>query len=229
MNNDVNRTLIIGAKGTIGSALVRYLSEAPQKTELYTLSRENCDYTEESFKQNAARLKQAGKFSSIIICIGSLHNQVASPEKRLSQLSAEVLHEYFQINTILPSLCVKHFAGLLDKTKPSQMVALSAMVGSITDNQLGGWYGYRSSKAALNMIFKTASIEISRSNKMACLATIHPGTTQGPLSKPFSSGVSKDKYYTADQSAERIWNLTQGLHAQQTGSFFNWDGSVLPW
>jgi NAD(P)-dependent dehydrogenase (short-subunit alcohol dehydrogenase family) len=229
MNNDINRTLIIGANGTIGSALVRYLRQQSDHTELYTLSRENCDYTEDSFKQHATRLKDAGTFRSIIICIGSLHNQIVTPEKRLSQLSAEVLQEYFRINTILPSLCIKHFARLLDKTQPSQMVALSAMVGSIADNQLGGWYGYRSSKAALNMIFKTASIEISRSNKMACLATIHPGTTQGPLSKPFASGVSNDKYYTPDQSAERIWSLTKGLQAQQTGSFFNWDGSILPW
>jgi NAD(P)-dependent dehydrogenase (short-subunit alcohol dehydrogenase family) len=229
MNKDINRTLVIGANGTIGSALVRYLSQPSQNTELYTLSRENCDYTEVSFKQNAARLKQAGWFTSIIICIGSLHNQIVTPEKRLSQLSEEVLQEYFRINTILPSLCIKHFAGLLERSKPSQMIALSAMVGSIEDNQLGGWYGYRSSKAALNMIFKTASIEIARSNKMACLATVHPGTTQGPLSKPFAAGVSKDKYYTADQSAERIYNLSQGLRAQQTGSFFNWDGSILPW
>ncbi len=233
MNKDVNNTLIIGANGTIGSALVRYLENqsgaAPQKTELYTLSRENCDYTEESFKQHAARLKEAGSFTSIIISIGTLHNNRVSPEKRLGQLSEDALLEYFRINTILPSLCIKHFAPLLDKTKPSQMVALSAMVGSIADNQLGGWYGYRSSKAALNMMFKTASIEIARSNKMACLATIHPGTTQGPLSKPFASGVSKDKNYTPDQSAERICNLTRGLQAKQTGSFFNWDGSILPW
>jgi NAD(P)-dependent dehydrogenase (short-subunit alcohol dehydrogenase family) len=235
MDKNINRMLIIGANGTIGSALVRHLNKASQvsqltrKIELYTVSRENCDYTEDSFKKNSVRLKQAGSFSSIIICIGSLHNQIVAPEKRLSQLSEEVLQEYFRINTILPSLCIKHFAHLLDKTQPSQMVALSAMVGSIEDNQLGGWYGYRSSKTALNMMFKTASIEVARTNKMACLATIHPGTTQGPLSKPFASGVSKDKYYTPDQSAERIYNLTLGLKAEQTGSFFNWDGSILPW
>jgi len=233
-NTNIERALIIGANGTIGSALVRLLGQAIQSQlvqipELYTLSRENCDYSEESFKHHATRLNAVGPFTNIIICIGSLHNKVVSPEKRLSDLSEDTLLEYFRINTVLPSLCVKHFSGLLNKTKSSKMVALSAMVGSIGDNRLGGWYGYRSSKAALNMMIKTASIEIARSNKMACLATIHPGTTQGPLSKPFSGGVSKDKYYTPDQSAARIWDLTQGLTAQQTGSFFNWDGSNLPW
>ena len=103
------------------------------------------------------------------------------------------------------------------------------MVGSIEDNQLGGWYGYRSSKAALNMMIKTASIEMKRINKKACLATIHPGTTIGPLSKPFAGGVSEDKYYSAEQSANRIFELTKTLIPQQTGSFFNWDGTHLPW
>ena len=126
-------------------------------------------------------------------------------------------------------MCIKYFVELLDKKNASQFVVLSAMVGSISDNKLGGWYGYRSSKAALNMIVKTAAIEITRSNKSACLAVIHPGTTQGALSKPFSSGISKDKYYTPAQSAERVWSLTQNLHSEQTGSFFNWDGSELPW
>jgi NAD(P)-dependent dehydrogenase (short-subunit alcohol dehydrogenase family) len=118
---------------------------------------------------------------------------------------------------------------LLDKSEPSQFAFLSAMVGSIGDNRLGGWYGYRSSKAALNMIVKTASIEVSRSNKMAAFAVIHPGTTIGSLSKPFASGIPKNKYYTAEQSASRILSLTESLTPEQSGSFFNWDGSHLPW
>ena len=152
-----------------------------------------------------------------------------SPEKRLSQLNTDALTEYFRINTVIPSLCLRFFHKLLDKQSSSKFVFLSAMVGSIGDNQLGGWYGYRSSKAALNMMVKTASIEVKRSNKKACLAVIHPGTTQGPLSKPFSAGVSKDKYYTPAQSAQRIIELSESLEAEQTGQFFNWDGSLLPW
>ncbi len=228
MYEEQKNVLLIGANGTIGGALADLIS-SDQSVKLYKLSRDDTDYSEESLANHASMLKLAGAFSQIICCIGTLHNDVVSPEKRLSHLSQEVLSEYFHINTILPALCIKHFVGLLDKRNSSQFIALSAMVGSIGENQLGGWYGYRSSKAALNMMIKTASIEVARSNKSACLAVIHPGTTQGPLSKPFASGVSKDKYYTPAQSAERIWTLSKELTVSQTGSFFNWDGSVLEW
>ena len=226
MIEPLKKTLIIGANGTIGSAFVEQLSDC---CELYTLSRQDTDYSDDDLNQHANYLKTLGPFNSIICCIGSLHNQRIAPEKRLAQLSKAVLEEYFLINTILPALCLKHFSGLLDKTHPSKFIALSAMVGSIADNKLGGWYGYRSSKAALNMMIKTASIEVARTNKQACLAVVHPGTTQGSLSRPFAAGVAKDKYYTPAQSAERIWALTQRLQPQQSGSFFNWDGSQLPW
>lgn len=228
MYEEQKNVLLIGANGTIGAALADLIS-SDRSTKLYKLSRDDTDYSEESLADHANTLKLAGVFSQIICCIGTLHNDVVSPEKRLAHLSQDVLSQYFQINTILPALCIKHFVGLLDKQNSSQFIALSAMVGSIGDNQLGGWYGYRSSKAALNMMIKTASIEVARSNKKVCLAVVHPGTTQGPLSKPFAGGVSKDKYYTPAQSAERIWTLSKELTASQTGSFFNWDGSKLEW
>jgi len=221
-----NKTLIIGANGTIGTALVKLMLP---KTQLYTLSRKETDYSETSLSQHSERLAAIGSFTNVICCIGSLHNKRIAPEKRLAQLSDVVLEEYFRINTILPTLCLKHFSGLLDNKQASRFIVLSAMVGSISDNKLGGWYGYRSSKAALNMMLKTASIEVARTNKMACLVTVHPGTTQGVLSKPYAGGVSNDKYYTAERSAQRIWALAQRLTAEQTGSFFNWDGSILPW
>ena len=228
MNEGQKNVLLIGSNGTIGAALADLIS-SDQSIKLYKLSRDDTDYSEESLAEHAKSLKLAGAFSRVICCIGTLHNEVVSPEKCLAHLSQKALSEYFQINTILPALCIKHFAGLLDKQNASQFIALSAMVGSIGENQLGGWYGYRSSKAALNMMIKTASIEVARSNRKACLAVVHPGTTQGPLSKPFAGGVSKDKYYTAAQSAERIWTLSEELTANQTGSFYNWDGSILEW
>jgi len=228
MNEEQRAVLLIGANGTIGSALADLIS-SDQSVTLYKLSRDDTDFSEAGLARHAQKLNAVGPFSQVICCIGVLHNDLVSPEKRLAHLSQEALSVYFQVNTIVPALCIKHFAGLLDKHRASQFVVLSAMVGSITENQLGGWYGYRSSKAALNMMVKTASIEVARSNKSACLAVVHPGTTQGPLSKPFAGGVSKDKYYTPTQSAQRIWALSQGLNAAQTGSFFNWDGSTLEW
>jgi NAD(P)-dependent dehydrogenase (short-subunit alcohol dehydrogenase family) len=222
----MKKALLIGANGTIGSALANAMRP---KYELYTLSREETDYSEVSLEKISKDLEGKGKFSIIICCIGTLHNDKVAPEKRLGQLNQENLSEYFLINTIIPALCLRFFQPLLDKAEPSKFTFLSAMVGSIADNSLGGWYGYRSSKAALNMMVKTASIEVKRSNKMATLAAIHPGTTIGPLSKPFASGVAKDKYYTPEQSAQRILILSESLSTEQTGSFFNWDGTHLPW
>ena len=223
----MNRVLVIGANGTLGSAIVAHLQQL--KFDVVSLSQNETDYSEQSLQSHYELLKQGDAFEMIFCCIGTLHNHVVTPEKRLGQLNEQALSEYFRINTIIPSLCLRFFHRLLSKQAPSKFVFLSAMVGSIGDNKLGGWYGYRSSKSALNMMIKTASIEVKRTNKQACLAVIHPGTTQGPLSKPFATGISKDKYYTREQSAQRIVNVTAQLTADQTGQFFNWDGSNLPW
>lgn len=222
----MKKALLIGSHGNIGSALAEKMAK---NWELHTISQATTDYSETSLQTQYETLKAHAPFSLIINCIGTLHNELVSPEKRLAQLNEAVLAEYFRINTIIPSLCLRFFTPLLDKQKPSVFISLSAMVGSIGDNQLGGWYGYRSSKAALNMMVKTASIELKRSHKEACLAVVHPGTTQGPLSKPFASGIDKDKYYTSAQTAERILNVAEGLTASQTGRFFNWDGTALAW
>jgi len=222
----MKRALVIGANGTIGGAIVEQLQG---KYELHTLSQTNTDYSDASLAAAAADLKLRGGLDLVICCVGILHNERIGPEKRLAQLDTAKLSEYFYINTILPAMCIKFFAPVLKKDTRSQFACLSAMVGSIGDNSLGGWYGYRSSKAALNMMIKTASVELARSHKKSTLVAIHPGTTQGPLSKPFADRVAKDKYYTPAQSAERILSLTESLGATNTGSFYNWDGSILPW
>ena len=222
----MKRALLIGSNGTIGSALYDLMQA---NYELYTISQKDTDYSDDSLLSIRTRLKEKGDFHLIICSIGVLHNEVIAPEKRLSQLQAKTLAEYFRINTILPSMCMRAFTPLLSKNEPSQFSFLSAMVGSIDDNNLGGWYGYRSSKAALNMMVKTASIELKRTHKQASIAAIHPGTTQGPLSKPFSSGINKAKYYTPQQSAKRILAVTESLTPANTGSFYNWDGTKLPW
>lgn len=222
----MKRALLIGANGTIGSALHALMAE---KYDLSVVGRQQTNYSDESMSQVANELKQDGPFEIIICCIGVLHNDHLVPEKRLSHLSEAMLTEYFRINTILPALCLKHFSALLAKSSPSSFTFLSAMVGSITDNSLGGWYGYRSSKSALNMMVKTASIELARSHKNSAVAVIHPGTTRGPLSQPYSSGIRQDKYYTPEQTAERILAINESITYQNTGSFYNWDGTIIPW
>lgn len=226
----MRNALIIGSGGVIGAALVEELG---QRYAVSHLSRDNCDYSADALASHAKRLQQLGSFELIICCVGVLHNQQLSPEKRLAQLSADKLLEYFRINTVLPALCLKYFTPLLkrpaDDGGVSKLVVLSAMVGSIDDNKLGGWYGYRSSKAALNMILKTAAIEIGRVNKRAALVAMHPGTTVGPLSKPFAGGVSDDKYYSPQLSARRIIQVAEALTAQSNGQFLNWDGRQIAW
>jgi len=220
------KALIIGANGTIAKALEASISG---EYGVSKVSRANCDYSELGLSSIAESLKKAEPFQLIINTIGVLHDDVVVPEKRLSQLSADKLAHYFYVNTILPSLCIKYFHGLLDKTHTSVYVNLSAMVGSIEDNRTGGWYGYRSSKAALNMMVKTASVELHRVNPKACLVCMHPGTTKGSLSRPYASNVADDRYYTSAQSAERIMHVVAQLNASQTGQFFNWDGKPIPW
>lgn len=222
----MKRALVIGSNGTLGSALVKRLSE---NFAVHCISRDNTDYSEVSLTDLATTLSAQGRFHRIICCIGVLHNDSLRPEKRLSQLKEANLAEYFRINTILPALCLKTFTPLLCKEVDTQFIVLSAMVGSIEDNKLGGWYGYRSSKAALNMMIKTAAIEFSRTHKKCSIAAIHPGTTQGNLSRPFSAKIDRKKYYTPEQSANRILQVVDELNLDRSGSFLNWDGSDLPW
>ncbi len=220
------KALVIGSNGTIGSAIC---DDLENEYTVVKLSRENCDFSEASLENYSLQFKELGSFSRIICCIGTLHDEIVQPEKSLKQIEAVKLMHYFQVNCVLPALCIKNFHTLLDKNAPSSFACLSAMVGSSKENQLGGWYGYRASKAALNSVVKTASIEINRTNKQACLLSIHPGTTIGDLSAPFAKNVKPGKYYTPEQSAKRILTVMSESNANQTGNFYNWDGNTIAW
>ncbi|MDB4404736.1 SDR family NAD(P)-dependent oxidoreductase [bacterium] len=224
--------LVIGSHGTIGKAITKELAD---NFNVFTLSQTDTDYSSESLAQQQTKLAAHGAFHRIICCIGVLHNGALRPEKSLTQIDADKLAAYFRINSILPMLCLQSFIPLLAKPDPAQpnanavFACLSAMVGSIEENQLGGWYGYRSSKAALNMLIKTTAIEVRRKNKNAIIAAIHPGTTIGNLSDPFKKNINKQKYYSPDCSASRICDVMDKLTEKQSGDFFNWDGSRIAW
>ncbi|GHA02492.1 SDR family oxidoreductase [Arenicella chitinivorans] len=220
------RSLVIGANGTIGRALCDVM--APE-TELHQLSRDNCDYSSSHLQMHAARLAKIGEFDRIICCIGALHNDRIQPEKKLADLDPNVLAEYFAVNTILPAMTLRWFSSLLRKQAASHFLVLSAMVGSIEDNKLGGWYGYRSAKAALNQVVRTAAIELRRIKPKTCVVAVHPGTTRGELTAPYARNIKPGKYYTPSESARRMLALTDRLTAQDSGGFFNWDGNPLPW
>lgn len=221
-----SNVLVIGSDGTIGSAICDALES---QYTLHRISRANCDYSEQALLQKAKELSAHGDFAKIICTIGVLHDDLVGPEKRLKELESDKLSHYFLINSVLPALCIKHFYPLLDKKAPSVFACLSAMVGSTKDNQLGGWYGYRASKAALNSLIKTASIEVRRSHKHSAIVAIHPGTTVGDLSAPFAKNVKPQNYYTPLQSAERIVTVMDTVDASQSGGFFNWDGNTIDW
>ena len=164
-----------------------------------------------------------------MVTTGVLHlGADIQPEKSLRDLSADKFHAIFAANTIFPALAAKHFLPLLHRDKRSVFAALSARVGSISDNRLGGWYAYRASKAALNMIIKNAAIEIERRHKQAIVVGLHPGTVDSDLSKPFQSNVQQNKLFTPAFSAASLLDVVDRLTLDDSGKCFAWNGQEIP-
>ena len=234
---------IIGSSGAIGSAFVRHYMQSEQSHEIHTFSRkpevidaENrfhhlIDYADETTIHDAALSAYQGtSFDYVIVATGILHDgNGLQPEKSLRDLSADKFQMIFDANVVFPALAAKHFLPLLHKEKRAVFAALSARVGSISDNQIGGWYAYRASKAALNMIIKNASIEMSRRYSQAVIVGLHPGTVDSDLSKPFQNHVQKDHLFTADFAAQKLATVLNNLSEQDSGKCFAWDGQeILP-
>jgi NAD(P)-dependent dehydrogenase (short-subunit alcohol dehydrogenase family) len=240
-----NTALVIGASGGLGAALARQLStnadfqSKPSKySQVLTLSRgatawhsEILDYADESSIANSAAWVaekcQTAPLRLIIVATGYLHTQGNGPERRFKHLDVAYLQRVMLVNAIGPALVIKHFAPLLPKTGVVRLAFISAKVGSIGDNALGGWYGYRASKAALNQIVKTASIELTRSNKQSVCIALHPGTVSTSLSEPFSKTGLNVRH--PDVAATELLNVIQSLNPAQTGGFYDYKGLVLPW
>jgi len=189
-------------------------------------SEHSIDYQHpDSIETCAAALSQGAPFQLIINTIGILHSSDWMPEKKLDDLNAEQLMELMKINAIGPALTIRHFSRLLDPQN-SIMVTLSAKVGSIEDNRLGGWYSYRASKAALNMLIKTASIEWARTKPNTALISMHPGTVNSGLSKPFRG---EQIGRPAHDAAADMFRVIESLKKEDSGSFISYSGERLPW
>lgn len=173
--------------------------------------------------------KKTDKLHLVIYCVGILHDRDLQPEKSLKQISSDQLLNYFQINSIGAILIAKHILPLLRHSEKSIFAAISAKVGSIEDNFLGGWYGYRASKAALNMLIKTTSIEYSRRTPKTIVVALHPGTTDTKLSKPFQKNVPPGKLFSAEKTVNQLVQIINNLQIRDSGKFFSWDGTTLPW
>ena len=221
--------LIIGASGTIGSSFVQLFENNPSCTRVIGIHRNSehaIDYQRhETIEASANSLAELGPFQLIINTIGALHSEQWMPEKKLDDLNPIQLTEMFNTNTIGPALTIKHFSKLLDP-KHGVMASLSAKVGSIEDNRLGGWFSYRASKAALNMIIKTASIEFARTKPNTALIALHPGTVNSNLSQPFrGQQIGRDPL----EAVGDMFHVLENVSKEDSGSFLTYSGEKLPW
>ena len=232
---------VIGASGGIGQALVNLLA-VDETNQIYAYARSKLSYDapniashsidierEESIHKAAASLPSDVSLDTVLIATGLLHEDEMMPERSIAELSHDSFTRLFSVNAIGPALVAKYFLPKLATDRRTILAAISARVGSISDNRLGGWYSYRASKAALNMIIKNISIEHTRRHDTAIIIGLHPGTVNTNFSEPFQRNVPTEKLFTPEQSASYLLQVIEKLTPEDSGKCFAWDGQeVLP-
>ncbi len=232
---------VVGASGGIGSEFVRQLADDERVARVHALARNpvrhpagkvvsgRIDIRDEGSVNAAAEaLAAAEKLDLVIVAVGVLHRgEAIQPEKTLSDIDPGSMMEVIRVNAIGPALVAKAFLPHMRPGTKSVFAALSARVGSIGDNRLGGWISYRSSKAALNMIVKTLSIEHARRFPESIIAGLHPGTVDTQLSAPFQRRVPEGKLFTASRSVQHMFSVINRLTPADSGGVFAWDGSPI--
>ena len=225
---DGYRALVIGASGALGTAFCELLKQDPRCAGVRALGRHTVPELDlerpETIANAATELAAEAPYQLIVHAAGLLHRDRIKPEKSFSAIEPEALQAVFQVNTLGPALVLRHFLPLLEPR--GAMAMLSAKVGSIGDNRLGGWYAYRASKAALNMLIKTAAIELARTRPQSRLLSLHPGTVVSGLSQPFRGATNARP---ADVAAAQLLTLIDQLTPADSGHFFAYDGERLPW
>ena len=244
--NSLTTKLIIGANSDIAKALALQVVD-DDKSHLIVVSRdisfykqavfEKCqiiavdDYQESTISlvvEDIERNNQTA-ISEVFLCHGLLHNAHITPEKRLQEFSEHAFLEVMKANAMTPILWLKHLLPLLKSKIECKVVIFTARVGSISDNEIGGWYSYRTSKAAANMLIKSAAIEFKRSAKNIKLISFHPGTTDTPLSKPFQKNVPAHKLFTSEFVASQLLQIVKKTDIDGEASFLDWQGKSIPW
>lgn len=229
------RALVLGASGAIGAALLAELRQRPRCALALGLSRRPGANGEPAFDLRdeasiaaaAAALRERAPFHLIVCATGALHLAGRGPEKRLADLDPATMAQAFALNAIGPALVIRHFHELLPLQDRSLLGVLSARVGSIGDNRKGGWYSYRASKAALNMLLRTAAIELARRRPQTVLAALHPGTVASALSAPI---IGDAEAASPAQAAQNLLRVLDELPAEgASGGFHAWDGRPIPW
>jgi NAD(P)-dependent dehydrogenase (short-subunit alcohol dehydrogenase family) len=221
----MRRALILGASGGIGSAIADELFR--RNVEVTGLSRrdDGLQITDEASVE-ACLGRLDADYDLIFVATGALEIAGARPEKILGQLSAQAMMDQFSVNCIGPSLVLKHARRLMPCDRRGAFVALSARVGSIGDNRLGGWYAYRTAKAALNQMLHSAAIELVRTHPQMICAALHPGTVETEFTRKY---VGRHPTVSAAEAAENLLQVIDALTPEQTGGFFDWSGAEVPW
>jgi NAD(P)-dependent dehydrogenase (short-subunit alcohol dehydrogenase family) len=242
MGDTAVSAVVFGAGGGIGAALVRRLVASGEFAAVHAGARCPPADLPQGALPFAFDLEDEGSIAAalaalpappglVIVATGLLHDEAAgvAPEKSYRQMRADALARLFAVNAIGPAMIARHALPLLPRDRRAVLAVLSARVGSITDNRLGGWHGYRASKAALNMLVRGFAIEQARTHPQAIIAALHPGTVDTGLSAPFQRGVPAGKLFSPDQSAGYLLDVIDGLTPQDSGGLFAWDGTCIPY
>jgi NAD(P)-dependent dehydrogenase (short-subunit alcohol dehydrogenase family) len=235
----MRKVAVIGSSGAIGSAFVDHYINDQSINNIFSFSRSSIgidnnkvkhfliDIENENSIQDAAKSVEEINFDEIIIASGLLHTNEFGPEKSIKDLKADNILKILNVNTVGPAIIGKHFLPLLNKDNKSVMAFLSARVGSISENKLGGWYAYRASKSALNQIIKTFSIELKRTNPKAIILGLQPGTVNSELSAPFKRSVSNKNLFSAEYSVSQLLGVIKRAEEGSSGNLISWDGEII--
>lgn len=226
---------VFGANGGIGAAIATALEQRHPCATVHRVCRSGAGrfafdlLDEASIAAAASAVGRHGTLDLVFVATGILQQLPdIAPEKTLRALDPDAMARVYAVNTIGPALIAKHFAPLLARDRRSVFAAISARVGSIADNRLGGWHSYRASKAALNMILRNLATELRQRHPLAIVAALHPGTVDTPLSQPFQRNVPEGKLFTPDFSAGAMLDTLDRLTPEQSGGLFAWDGTEIP-
>lgn len=234
------RISIIGATGGIGGGFLENFAAQEKVDKIIAFSRSEAKFdnskivwhhinldNEDSIARAAKIAHEQNALDVVIVATGMLHDKEFGPEKSLKELSSDKFHRILDINLIGPSLVAKHFLSNFSRDRKQIFAALSARVGSISDNFIGGWYAYRASKAALNMVIKNAAIEVGRKNKQAIIVGLHPGTVDSSLSKPFQKNLPAEQLFSPKESTLKMIHVLESLSAEDSGKCFAYDGMEI--
>ncbi|SFP33814.1 SDR family NAD(P)-dependent oxidoreductase [Sphingomonas rubra] len=223
------KAVVIGASGGIGAALVAALAEEDVAVRGFARSFTGADRLdlEDEASIAAAAAGLATPPELVVVATGLLHQDGHGPEKSMAALDPAWLARQYMVNAIGPALVAKHFLPAMPRGGRSVFAVLSARVGSISDNKLGGWYGYRAAKAALNQLVRTLAVEDRRRNDRGIVVALHPGTVDTGLSRPFQANVRADQLFTPERAAVQLLDVIDGLRPPDSGKLFGWDGAEI--